>query len=78
MQVLKGRKYMQSNDKIRSLRELPPEWERLIRLAEKMKFGKAEIVFKNGLPTDIKLLVPHIKLDGKESEFEESLKTIPL
>ena len=69
---------MQSNDKIRALRELPPEWERLIRLAEKMKFGKAEIIFKHGKPTDIKLLVPHIKLDGTDSDFDDGLKTIPL
>lgn len=57
-------------------RNIDPAWDRIIRLIEGTKFfGRAEIIFKNGLPTDIKPLVPHIKLDS-EAEYQKGFEVM--
>lgn len=50
----------------RVLRELPPEWQRLIELCERMKFGDLTISVVNGKPILVKNLQQNIKLDQAE------------
>jgi hypothetical protein len=51
--------------------EVDIKWARLIALAERAKFSKATIVFKKGVPTDIDVMIPHIKLDMPDKDFDE-------
>ena len=53
----------------RILQEIPPEWQRLITLAERMKFGDMTISFVNGKPTLVKNLQQNIKLDQPADDF---------
>lgn len=66
-----------NTQKTRILREITPEWERLMRMAEVIKRGRATVVFNEGRPVQIDIAVKKIKLDTPE-DFEEKLKTIPL
>lgn len=56
---------------------LPPEWQRLIKLAETLKYGKAEISFQNGKPVVVNFAIKTIKLDN-DKDFLNTLETIPL
>jgi hypothetical protein len=54
-----------------------PHWEEIIKLAEKTSWGKMEITLKNGIPTDIDAIIPHIKLGTKQTDEElEKFKAI--
>jgi hypothetical protein len=61
----------------RTMREITPEWERLFRVASIIGRGTAMVVFNEGRPVQIDIVVKKIKLDSND-EFEEKLKTIPL
>ncbi|MCL5436083.1 MAG: hypothetical protein M1275_03300 [Patescibacteria group bacterium] len=50
-----------------------PEWERLIFLAQMLKFTKLEIIIKDGVPTDVVRALPHLKLDDPEA-FDRDFK----
>lgn len=59
------------------MREIPAEWDRLMKFAEVLKFGEAKIIFQNGRPVRIDHAIQQIKIDS-EKEFDDGLKTIPL
>ena len=59
------------------LREIPPEWDWLMRVAAALGYGEARVVFQSGLPVRIDSAVKQIKLDN-EQDFSDQLKTIPL
>jgi len=50
-----------------------PEWERLIRLCAVLGHGRLQIIFKNGVPTDIDHVLPHLKLDDEQA-FERDFQ----
>lgn len=58
------------------MREIPPEWDRLMEICEKMKYGRIEIIVKDGIPTDAEHVVPHIKLNGPKEDFKEKMRTL--
>lgn len=68
---------MSDQDKTRVLKEIDKEWDRLMKVAQRIDFGRVEIVFQNGKPIRVEVLVKQIKLDS-DKEFEDELKTIPL
>ena len=68
---------MSDQNKARVLKEIDKEWDRLMKVAQWIDFGRAEIVFQNGKPIRVEIPVKQIKLDGEE-EPEEVLKIIPL
>lgn len=68
---------MSDQNKTRVLKEIDKEWDRLMKVAQRIDFGRVEIVFQNGKPIRVEVLVKQIKLDG-DKEFEDELKTIPL
>lgn len=54
-----------------------PHWEDLIRLAAKTGWGKITISLKDGVPTDIDAIIPHIKLGTPQVDEElEAFKAI--
>ena len=54
-----------------------PHWEELIKLAGRTRWGKITITLKDGIPTDIDALVPHIKLGSPQVDEElEAFKAI--
>lgn len=64
-------------NKARVMREIPAEWDRLIKFAEVLKYGEAKIIFQNGVPVRIDHAIQQIKIDN-EKDFDDDLKTIPL
>ena len=61
----------------RVMQEIPPEWQRLMKVAARIDRGRATVVFNEGRPVQIDIAVKKIKLDTDE-DFEEKLKTISL
>ncbi len=59
------------------MRDIPPEWDRLMRFGAALNFGEAKVVFQNGKPVRIDHAVKQIKLDS-DDDFLEGLKTIPI
>ncbi|MFA5128552.1 MAG: hypothetical protein WC445_01145 [Patescibacteria group bacterium] len=68
---------MALGNKTKVMREIPAEWDRLIKFAEALKFGEAKVVFQNGRPVRIDHAIQQIKIDN-EKDFDDGLKTIPL
>lgn len=68
---------MSDQDKTRVLKEIDKEWDRLMKIAQRIDFGRIEIILQNGKPIRIEVVVKQIKLDV-DKDFEEGLKTIPL
>lgn len=68
---------MSDQEKTRVLKEIDREWDRLMKVARRIDFGRAEIVFQNGKPVRVEIVVKQIKLDV-DKDFEDDLKTIPL
>lgn len=64
-------------NRIRVMREISVEWERLIKFAEILNYGEAKIVFQGGIPVRIDCAVKQIKLDD-EMDFGEKIKIIPI
>jgi hypothetical protein len=57
--------------------QLHPHWEELAKLATKTGWGKITITLKDGIPTDIDPIVPHIKLGSAQvDEALEQFKAI--
>lgn len=65
------------NKNIRAMREIPPEWDRLMQVAQKIGRGRAEIIFNEGRPVQIEVIVQKVMLD-RPDEFEEKFKVIGL
>lgn len=40
-----------------------PEWRRVFQIVEKIKFGEARILFQDGRPIRVELVVKSIRLD---------------
>lgn len=60
------------------LREIPVEWDRLMRLAATIGRGRIErIVINDGLPVDVEVSVKKINLI-KDDDFNQKLRTIPI
>lgn len=53
-------------NKIRVVREITPEWQRLMDLAERVKKGRIEIIFNEGRPVQAEIIVQKVKLDCDE------------
>lgn len=54
-----------------------PQWEELIKLAARTGWGKIHITLKDGVPTDIDAIIPHIKLGTAQVDDElEAFKAI--
>ena len=59
------------------VREIEKEWDRFIKVAQKIDFGRLEVILQNGKPVRIEIAVKQIKLDV-DKDYEDGLKTIPL
>lgn len=57
--------------------EVSIEWSRLILLIERAGYGRCEIYFKDGNPTDVKPIHEHIRLDDDKA-FDDKFKTVGL
>lgn len=68
---------MSDQDKTRVLKEIDKEWDRLMKLAQRIDFGRIEVIIQNGKPVRVEVVVKQIKLDV-DKDFDEGLKTIPL
>ena len=68
---------MSDQNKTRVLKEVDKEWDRLMKISQRIDFGVIEIILQNGKPIRIEVVVKQIKLDV-DKDFEEGLKTIPL
>lgn len=63
--------------KTRVMREIPIEWDRLIKLGEQIGTGKATITFNQGRPVMVEVIVKKINLD-KDEEFQQKRRVIPM
>lgn len=63
-----------SKQNIRVVREITPEWDRLMKLAEKIKKGECRVIFNEGKPVQVENVIQKISLDRPE-EFEK-IKTL--
>lgn len=61
----------------RMMREVPPEWDRLMRAAHRLDFGELRIIIKSGKPVRVEAGIKQINLDS-ENDFQKDLTTIPL
>jgi hypothetical protein len=43
---------------------IPPEWQNLMRLIERLGFGEVKISVQNGKPVRVEIAVKSIKLDA--------------
>lgn len=68
---------MNDQNKTRVLKEIDKEWDRLMKIAQRIDFGRVEVIFQNGKPVRVEIVVKQIKLDV-DKDFEEGLNTIPL
>lgn len=68
---------MSDQEKTRVLKEIDKEWDRLMKIAQRIDFGRVEIIFQNGKPLRVEKGIKQIKLDV-DKDFEDDLKTIPL
>ncbi len=68
---------MNDPNKTRVLKEIDKEWDRLMKIAQRIDFGRVEVIFQNGKPVRVEIVVKQIKLDV-DKDFEDGLKTIPL
>jgi len=59
------------------MREIPPEWDRLMRVAAIIHYGEMKVIVQNGTPVRVDGGIKQIKLDTNQA-LEEGLKTIPL
>ncbi len=63
--------------KTKVMREISPEWDRLMRLAERMRTGHVKLTFNEGRPVQVEHVVNKIALD-KEDDFRTKFGTIPI
>lgn len=68
---------MSDQEKTRVLREIDKEWDHLMKIAQRIDFGRVEVVIQNGKPIRVEMAIKQIKLDV-DKDFDEDLKTIPL
>lgn len=68
---------MAQQEKPKVVMEISQEWSRLITLVERARWGRCEVLFKDGNPTDVKPMIPHVRLDDDRA-FEEGFKAIGL
>ncbi len=61
----------------RVTREVPPEWDRLMRTAQRVDFGELRIIIKSGTPVRVEAGIKQINLDS-ENDFQKDLTTIPI
>lgn len=57
-------------------REISPEWDRLMRVAEQIGKGQATIMFNEGRPVQVNVAIKKIALD-KDDDMAK-LRVIPL
>jgi hypothetical protein len=65
------------NNPTRTIREIPPEWDRLMRVANAIGYGELRVVIQGGKPVRVESAIKQIKLDN-EQDFKEGLDIIPL
>lgn len=63
---------MNNNKQIRTrvAREVEPEWQHLMVLAEQIQFGEFRVIVKNGKPVRAEQIVKSIELDKGTGELE--------
>ena len=61
----------------RVTREIPPEWDRLMRAAQRLDYGELRVIIQEGKPVRVEAGIKQIKLDSDES-FNKDLTTIPI
>ncbi len=67
-----------NNNPTRIMKEVPPEWDNLMYIAERLEFGELRIVVKNGKPVRIESGIKQINLDVPSQDMKEQLKITPL
>ena len=62
--------------KTRVTREVSIEWDRLMRIAEKIGKGRCVVIFNEGRPVQVDNIIQKITLD--KDEFDEQARIIRL
>lgn len=68
---------MKEENKTKVMRQIEPEWDRLMRLADAVHRGRAVVVFNEGKPVMAEITVKKISLD-REDDFNSKVQIIPL
>ncbi|MCX6756327.1 MAG: hypothetical protein NTX85_03230 [Candidatus Nomurabacteria bacterium] len=63
--------------KTKVMREVSPEWDRLIQLAERIGTGHLKLILNEGRPVQVELVIKKIPLD-KGDDFRTKFGTIPI
>lgn len=64
-------------DKTRVVREISPEWDRLMKIIARAKKGSVTVIFNEGRPVQVENLVQKIALD-RPDEFDNIMKVVSL
>lgn len=67
-----------NDEKIKVLREVDYRWDRLMTIAQVIKYGKCVIVLENGEPVRIERPLQTFDLKISDKDFEDRLKTISI
>lgn len=65
------------NNRPRVMREITPEWDRLMQIAHKIGKGSCVVIFNEGRPVQVENVVQKIALD-KPDEFDRLIKVVSL
>lgn len=63
--------------KTKVMREISPEWDRLMQLAERIGTGHIKLILNEGRPVQVEHVVKKIPLD-KGDDFRTKFGTIPI
>jgi len=58
-----------------TLREVTPEWERLMKIGSALRKGSVEVVFHEGKPVQANILVKKIRLNSDEDFKSEEISS---
>ncbi|MDQ3158798.1 MAG: hypothetical protein M3P98_01515 [bacterium] len=61
---------------IKVTRQIDPEWDRLMTMAQKLGKGKMVVIVNEGKPVQVEVAIKKIKLDGPDEEYKEKLRVI--
>jgi hypothetical protein len=53
-------------ESIQVMRQIPPEWDKLMNFVEQLKFGEVRLVIQQGKPVRVEAAIQQIRLDSKE------------
>jgi hypothetical protein len=58
-------------------RNISPNWDRLMRLGNKLNYGEVRVIFQNGEPTRVEQTIKKISLED-DKDFKKDLEVVIL